>query len=71
MNFSNSNSSVDHVEGRIAACRRNFYALSNVSLPYPGLTTEVKSYLWKTVCSPVLIHGCSVVNISDASFNKL
>ena len=42
------------MDNRISNCRRSFYGLSSSGMCYPGLSSETKSYIWKTVCSPVL-----------------
>ena len=55
----------DHINNRMKSCRGSYYSLANAGLCYPGLSTESKVYLWKTVCVPSLTYGCEAVALSD------
>ena len=52
-----------HVSNRISAARRKAYSLLNSGLTYPGLSTEVKVYLWKTAVCPILTFGCHLLSL--------
>ena len=54
--FNHPGTSCDHTAQRIQNCRRAraYYGYSNIGLRYPGLHTEVKLYLWNSICLPVL-----------------
>ena len=60
-----------HVDNRISNCRRSFYGLSSSEMCYPGLSSEAKSYIWKTVRSPVLTYGLECVYLNKTGINKL
>jgi hypothetical protein len=40
-------------------------------MAYPGATSDVKSYLWKSVCAPVLMYGMDSVPITKSNIKKL
>jgi hypothetical protein len=66
--FDNRNS---HIESRVSKCRRAFYSLRDAGLAYPGCSTNVKSYLWKSICQPVLLYGSECLNMSEQSLKTL
>ena len=69
INFDKCNDSSHHVSVRMETCRRAFYGLRDVGMAIPGVNTDVnKSYLWNTVCQPVLTYGLDCVN---STFKKL
>jgi hypothetical protein len=39
---------------RVQTCYRSLYSLRDFGLSYADLNSEVKSYLWNTMCQPVL-----------------
>ena len=55
--FSSSMSYHSHVEKRCQASRRAMCGLASIGYCYPGLSTEVKVHLWKTVGLPSLLYG--------------
>ena len=59
------------MDNPISNCRRSFYGLSSSGMCYPGLSSEAKSYMWKTVCSPVLTYGLECVYLNKTGINKL
>ena len=69
--FSTDNSASLHVDNRIKMCRQNYFGLANVGLSYPGLSTAVKTHLWKTICSPILTYGLDTQGVSKACLTKL
>ena len=40
-------------------------------MSYPGLNSETKAHLWKTVCAPSLLYGCESLNISHNELYNL
>jgi len=61
----------DHVYNRSEKCKRAFYSLRDVGMAYPGCTPNVKAYLWRTICQPVILYGFDSVNISRNSLHDL
>ena len=59
-----SNISCDaHIDKRVNASRRAMYALTSVGCSYPGLTTEVKVHLWKTIGLPSLLYHLEIFKL--------
>ena len=71
--FTNSSagSSRLHVDKRLQLCRQSYYGLGNIGLSYPGLGTDVKTHLWKTICTPVLTYGLETINLPKDCINKI
>ena len=69
--FTKDHNCHDHIKNRISKCRRSFYSLTKCGMAYPGATSDVKSYLWKSVCAPVLMYGMDSVPISKSDIKKL
>ncbi len=40
-------------------------------MAYPGTSTEVKAYLWRTVCLPTAAYGLDALPISHADIERL
>jgi hypothetical protein len=38
---------------------------------YPGATSDVKCYLWKSICNPVMIYGLDSINIDKRNMQRL
>ena len=59
-----SNISYDaHIDKRVNASRRAMYALASVGCSYPGLSTEVKVHLWKTIGLPSLLYNLEIFKL--------
>ena len=59
-----SNISCDaHIDKRVNASRRTMYALATVGCSYPGLATEVKVHLWKTIGLPSLLYNLEIFKL--------
>ena len=69
--FNSKGSGADHVNKRIAKCRQSFYGLSPAGMLYPGASTDVQSYLFKSICQPTLTYGADCINITDNDILKL
>ena len=61
----------DHVNARIRKCRQSFYSLTKCGMAFPGATTDVKTYLWKSMCVPVLMYGIDGISISKTNVKRL
>ena len=55
--FSSSMSYHSHVEKHCQVSRRTMCGLASIGCCYPGLSTEVKIHLWKTIGLPSLLYG--------------
>ena len=71
MVFNSAGTADAHVAKRIDKCRRSFYALNDVGMGYPGCSASIKSYLWKTMCQPVLLYGLECFNLPGRCFKDL
>ena len=59
--FNKAGNGKSHAENRISKCRKAYFGNSENGLCYPGLSSAVKVYLWRTCCAPVLTYGCDVL----------
>ena len=69
--FSSSSSSNLHVNKRVQACRRAMYGLTSVGCCYPGLSTDVKDHLYKTIGLPSLLYGIESVSLNQTLMKSL
>ena len=69
--FNSKNTCKDHIQHRIQLCRLNYYSLGNTGLSYPGLDTEVKTHIWKSICTPILTYGLETLSLSNSSISQL
>ena len=60
-----------HANVRSEKCRRAFHSLRDVGMAYPGSATEVKAYLWNTMCQPVLSYGLETINLKNNTIKRL
>ena len=60
-----------HIEKRLSAARKRSYSLLSAGFTYPGLATDVKVHLWKTVVHPVLQSGVNCMNLSSKNLADL
>ena len=70
----NINSKCDaqiHVDNRVRKCRMSYYGLGNSGMAYPGLATDVKSHLWRTICDPVLSYGIDCISLGKKHWDCL
>ena len=40
-------------------------------MSYPGLNSETKAHLWKTICAPSVLYGCESLNLSHNDLYNL
>ena len=69
--FSSNRKSDAHVTNRIRKCRQSYFGLNKCGIGYPGASCEVKTYLWKAICSPVLTYGLDCIDIDKGNLKKL
>ncbi len=53
-----------HVQDRVAACRRAFYGMRDVGLYAGGLDPYTVAHIWKTALQPVLMYGVQAVHLN-------
>ena len=68
--FSSSVSSNLHVDNRMQACRCAMYSLTAIGCSYPGLSTDVKVHLYKSIGFPSLLYGLET-NIIESDPQKI
>jgi len=71
VSFSAVGNYASHVTTRLTKCRNSSFALSGAGMCYPGLASETKSHLFKTICQPTLMYGLDPVPISNAMVKQL
>ena len=69
--FESNHSYNAHTESRLACCRRRIYGLTSVGMCYPGLSSDVKAYLWKVIGAPTLTYGMESVNLTSKNIKLL
>lgn len=69
--FTADNKGNVHVDHRIKKCRGAFYNFTEVGMCYPGLSSNVKAHIWRTVCLPSLIYGCDARHITSTDVKKM
>ena len=62
---------INQVDSRILRCRKSYFSLNNVGMPYPGLPVDLKLHFWHTICRPILIFGLETVYLNRAMYIKL
>ena len=71
VNYSRDAQFHNHVTQRTSACRRCMFSLQDVGMCYPGLSTEVKTHLWKSMGLPTLLYGAEAVDLKSSDINSL
>ena len=69
--FTNDLNYTKHAELRIQACRKAMYGLNEMGCCYPGLSSDVKIYLWKSIGLPTLLYGLEAINLRKLVSTKL
>lgn len=60
-----------HVQKRVTSCRQRIYGLTTVGMSYPGLASDTKAYIWKSVGAPMITYGMESVNLTHANLKHL
>ena len=55
----------------INKCKRAYHSLRDIGMAYPGSNSDVKAYLWRSICQPVLLYGSDAVNISKKGLSQM
>ena len=61
----------NHVLDRSSVCGKSYSGLSKSRVCYPGLPSDVKSFLWKSICVPNLTYGFECINVSKVMIRNL
>ena len=61
----------EHVESRINACRRAFYALHGAGFSNTTTDSNVLTYVWNAAIRPVLTYGINCMKISKPALSKM
>ena len=69
--FSSDLSANKHVKNRVRKCQQSMFGMASVGLSYPGLNSDVKSFLWKSIGNPILLYGMESVAMSKNDINIL
>lgn len=56
---------------RIQACRKAMFSLNELGCCYPGLNSDVKIYLWKSIGLPTLTYGLEAVHCGKPIIKRL
>ena len=60
-----------HVDNRIRKCQQSQYGLNKCGMVYPEASSDVKCYLWNSICAPVLLYGLDCLNLNKSNVDKL
>jgi hypothetical protein len=60
-----------HPELRTSACRRAFFSFADRGILYPGLCSEAKVHLWKTIALPTLTYAMESVSYPDRAMEEV
>ena len=69
--FDNKLSYNNHIQTRINSCRQRVYGLATVGMTYPGLSSEAKSYIWKSLGAPIMSYAIDSIPFSTSNARKL
>ena len=70
--YSSNLSYASNTEKRTQACRKAMYSLLGVGCTYPGgLSSDAKSYLWKSVGLPSLLYNLESTSISEICMGQV
>ncbi len=71
INFNDQGKADSHCTNRITSSRHTFYVLSNMGMCENSLSAWVKSYLWKSVCTPSLLYGVECLSLTEKDRQQL
>ncbi len=49
---------------------QSLYSLSKSGVAFAGASTDVKRYIWNSICAPVLTYGLDNININVSSMKN-
>ena len=59
----------EHVNNRISACRKAFYALQGVGLCNTDLNIDTALYVWSSTCKSILTFDCDALYLKNSDVN--
>ena len=63
--FNSTLDSNKHVKNRVRKCQQGTFSMTAMGLSYPGLNSDVKAFIWKTISSPLLAYGMESLEIQS------
>ena len=69
--FTSDSSSERHVKNRVRKCQQSMFGMASIGLSYPGLSSEVKAFLWNSIGNPILLYGMESIGITKNELNIL
>ena len=61
----------EHVDKRIIACRRAYFAMQGAGFNNTVTDVDALSYIWKAAIRPILTYGINCINISAGDLEKM
>ena len=71
MILSSDRKCINQVDSRIVKCRKSYFSLNDVGMPYSGLPVDLKLHLWHTICRPILTFGLETVYLNRTMYGEL
>ena len=71
MILSSDRKCINQVDSRIVKCRKSYFSLNNVGMPFSGLPVDLKLHLWHTICRPLLTFGLETVYSNRTMYGEL
>ena len=59
------------VKNRVRKCQQGTFGMTAMGLSYPGLNSDVKAFLWKSISSPLLAYGMESISLSNSEIKIL
>ena len=69
--FQSNKKSDAHINNRVSACRKSVFALASAGMSYPGLNSDIKAYIWKTIGIPTLSYGMDCLPLTEKDINRM
>ena len=69
--FDSTLDSNKHVKNRVRKCQQGTFGITSIGLSYPGLDSDVKAFLWKSIGSPLLAYGMESLALSNGDLKVL
>ena len=60
-----------HFDNRITKYRNSSFSLSDVGMCYPGVMSNTKSYLFRTIGQSTLVYGRDAVDLNNNMMKQL
>ena len=56
---------INQVDSRILRCRKSYFSLNNVGMPYPGLPVDLKLHFWHTICRSIYLNRAMYIKLES------